>query len=309
MRTSVKRILICILILSFALSLSSCSKYRVEMSNSRQSEAMLTVGGETVAFEVVDFFYHARLDAYPDEPFEDRMTWVEASICELYAIFAVAAERNIDPYGDTVEAMLEDYVKEMIDSYPTRRDYIDDITAIHMTDATCRLLLRASICEGVLSSLTDIDEQTLRTFAAQDDVLRVLTMQLSFDTQRTWAEGRMGEILEKLGDGEDFLTVARELATSESEHTYITVRQWYRLCGDAALAPAVGVMSDPLWESDTVLLMKVVEKDLDFIAEHPANILDSYLEYLIEGKTDSLQEGLEKTDAYSALTEENFVDG
>ena len=308
MRTGIKRILICLLILSFSLSLASCSKYRVEMSDRRQSEPMLTVGGETVAFEVVDFFYHARLDAYPKEAFVDRMAWVESSICELYAIFAVAADRNIDPYGKTVDAMLEDYVKDMIDSYPTRRDYIDDITALHMTDATCRLLLRASICEGMLASLTDIDEDTLRNFAAKEDVLRVLTMSLSFDTQRTWAEGRMADILDKLAEGEDFLAVARELATTESEHTYITVRQWHRLCGEDALEPTVGAMSEPLWESDTVLLMKVAEKDMDYLAEHPANILDSYLEYLIEQKTDALQADIEKEEAYAALTEESFRD-
>ena len=209
MRTSIKRILIVALILTLALSLSSCSKYRVEMSDSRQTETMLTLGEESVAFEVVEFFYYARLDAYPDEPFADRMAWVEASICELYAIFEVSADRNLDPFGDTVDTMLADYVKEMIDSYPTRRDYIDAITALHMSDATCRILLRAAICEDQLSSLTDIDEDTLRTFAAQDDVLRVLTMQLSFDTQRTWAEGRMADILARLSAGDDFLTVAR----------------------------------------------------------------------------------------------------
>lgn len=306
MRISIKRILLCIMILCCILPLSGCSKYRVEMSNSRQSEHMLTVGEEKVAFEVVDFFYHARLDAYPDEPFEDRMAWVESSICELYAIFDVCRARNIDPYGATVDATLDDYVKDMIDSYPTRRDYIDAITKLHMTDAACRLLLRASICEGTLSSLTDIDEETLYSFAAQKDVLRVMTMSLSFDTERTWAEGRMEDILEKLGEGEDFLTVARSLATTESEHTYITVRQWYRLCGEGAPNPEVGVTSDPLWESDTVLLMKVAEKDMDYLEKHPANILDSYIEYLIERETDSLLEALGKTDAYLALTKEYF---
>ena len=308
MRTSVKRILFCLLILALTLPLASCSKYRVEMSTSRQSDTMLIVDGEEVAFEGVDFFYHARLDAYPNEPYADRMEWVEQSICELYAIFAVAKARNIDPFGDTIDAMLDDYVRNMIDSYPTRRDYIDAITALHMTDATCRILLRASLCETMLANITDIDEDTLRSFAAQEDVLRVYTMQLSFDTQRTWAEGRMEEILDKLEEGEDFLSVARELATSESEHTYVTQRQWYRLCGEGAPEPVLGAMSEPLWESDTVILLKVAEKDLDFIAEHPANILDSYLEYLIEGETDRLCESLSRTEPYQALAEESFVD-
>lgn len=307
MRLCVKRLLICLLILAVALPLTSCSKYRVEMSNKRQSEHMLTVGDQKVAFEVVDFFYHARLDAYPEEPFEDRMVWVENSICELYAIFAVSDEASVEPFGDVIEARLEDYVKTMIDAYPTRRDYIDDITALHMTDATCRLLLRSAICEGMLSSLMSVEEEDLLAFAAQEDILRVMTLQLNFDTQRTWAEGRMQEILDKLADGEDFLTVARELATTESEHTYITERQWYRLCGEGAHAPRAGVLSDPLWESDSVVLMMVVEKDFSFIADHPANILDSYIEYMIEGKTDALLGSLQKTDAYRALTKESFA--
>ena len=277
------------------------------MSNKQQSEHMLTVGGEEIAFEVVDFFYHTRLDAYPGEPFADRMAWVENSIAELQAIFAVAKDQGLDPYGDVIKAQLEDYVKSMIDSYPTRRDYIDAIEAVHMTDATCRLLLRSALCESTLFSLLNVEGDTLVDFAAQEDIFRVMTLELSFDTQRTWAEGQMQEILSRLEEGDDFLTVARDLATSESEHTYITKGQWYRLCGEGALAPKIGVMSEPLWESDTVILMLVVEKDMDFIIEHPANILDSYLEYMIEEKTAELILGIEKTDAYRALTKESFL--
>ena len=74
-----------LLLLSGALlfSLSACSKYRVEMSNTEQTRTMLTVGETEIAYEVVYFFYHTYLDAYPEESFATRMERVNKGICEL----------------------------------------------------------------------------------------------------------------------------------------------------------------------------------------------------------------------------------
>ncbi len=303
-----RRIVAVVLMLGIVLSMSACSKYRVEMSNKEQTAHMLTVGEEKVAFEVIDFFYHTRKEAYPNDDFATLMARVENDVCELYGIFAACRQMNIDPYGETVNESLDESVKTMIDEFPTRRDYIDRITSMHMTDTVCRLLLRSALCEQMLLSMLNPTDEELRAFCEQDAVIRVKTMQLYFDVTMTdWAEGRMNEILAKLENGEDFITVARKLASADSEHTYITVGQWNRLCGTLDEIPAMGTLSEPLYELDSVLLMCVAPKDVDEAMENRAALLDSYMEYQIEQQTAALKTGMQKTDAYLALTEASFA--
>ena len=305
---SARRLVAVLLLLAAILSLSACSKYRVEMSNSTETRHMLTVDGEEIAFELVNFFYHLRLDAYPDDDHATRMARVENDVCELYAIFAACRSANIDPFGDVVDEAVDESVKEMIDEFPTRRDYIDRITDMHMTDTVCRLLLRSTICEQMLYEMIEPSEEDLRAFCEQEDVIRVMTMQLNYESSMiAWAEGRMGEILTALDGGEDFLSVARRLATADSEHTYITTGQWFRMCGAGAAEPTVGALSEPLYEMDSALLMRVAEKDVDYALAHPSILIDSYLEYQIEVEMDALIASLEKTDAYTTLTAEDFA--
>ncbi len=305
---SVRRLIAVLLLLAAVFSLSACSKYRVEMSNSTQTRHMLTVGGEEVAFELIDFFYHLRLDAYPDDDHATRMARVEDDVCELYAIFAACRTQNLDPFGDVVNEAVEESVKEMIDEFPTRRDYIDRITDMHMTDTVCRLLLRSTICEQMLYDMLEPTEDDLRAFCEQEDVIRVMTLQLTYESSMiAWAEGRMGEILAALDGGEDFLSVARRLATADSEHTYITKGQWHRLCGKDEPEPAPGTLSPALYEMDSALLMCVADKDVDYALSHPSILIDSYLEYQIEGQLEQLMASLEKTEAYTTLTEESFA--
>lgn len=306
---SLRRIAALILLAATLFSFTACSKYRVEMSTAAQTEHMLTVGGEEIGFELVDFFYHIRQDAYPEEDFASLMARVENDVCELYAIFAACRAASIDPFGDVVNESVDASVKEMIDAFPTRRDYIDRITEMHMTDTVCRLLLRSAICEEMLLDMTDPSEDELRRFCEQENVIRVMTLQLSYESSMiAWAEGRMTEIVEAIEGGEDFLSVARRLATGDSEHTYITVGQWHRLCGVNAPEPTVGTLSSPLYEVDSALLMCVAEKDVDYAISHSEILHDSYLEYQIEAQMETLRAGLEKTEAYLALTEERFAE-
>lgn len=308
---AMRRLVALILLLASLASLSACSKYRVEMSSKTQTTPMFTLGEYSVTREVVDFFYYNRQSTHPNEDHATRLLEVEADIAELYAIFAACESMAIDPFGEEIDTMVETQVKAMIDSFPTRRDYIDRISEMHMTDTVCRLLLRSSICESFLADVLNPTDAELRAFCEQDDVIRVLTMQLSYDQSlRAWAEGRMEEIVETLESGagtdEHFLTVARQMATADNEHTYITLGQWERLCGANAPTPTKGTLSPALYETDTVLLMRVTEKDVDYALEHPSILIDSYLEYQIENKMHELSALLTRGDDYLALTEESF---
>ncbi len=309
---ALRRIIALILLLACLATFTACSKYRVEMSNKTQTTPMFTLGEYTVTREVVDFFYHNRKSTHPNEDYATRLLEVEADIAELYAIFAACESVSLDPFGEEIDEMVDAQVKVMIDSFPTRRDYIDRISEMHMTDTVCRLLLRSSICESFLLDVLNPTDEELRAFCEQEDVIRVLTMQLSYDQSlRAWAEGRMGEILETLADGagtdEHFLAVARQMATADNEHTYITIGQWERLCGANAPAPVKGVLSPALYETDTVLLMRVTEKDVDYAIEHRNILIDSFLEYQIENKMRELTALLTRGADYLALTEESFA--
>lgn len=308
------RILALALVLVCLLALPGCSKYRTEMSTSRQSETVLTIGETTVAFEVVYFFYHTYLEAYPSETFTARMARVEAAVCELYAIFAICPDYGIDPYGKAVNEAVDETVKEMIDSFPTRRDYIDRITAQHMTDTVSRLLLRSYLCqELLLDELAEElkDDAVLDAFLAREDVLRVLSLTLNFGDQTEAMRRRAEEIVSLLAEGEDtdeaFLTVARRKATTDDEHTYITVKQWYNLCGEGAPTPSKGAFSGPLYEGESCVMMRVSDKDTAYAKAHRDEICPGYLDCLITDRATQLATALTKAEAYTALTPDSFA--
>lgn len=313
-RHTLPRRALALLLLLAMLVLPACSKYRVEMSNSKQTQVMLTVGETEVAYEVLYFFYHIYLDAHPDDTFPERMARVEASVCELYAIFEVCRAYGIDPYGQAVNETVDATVKEMIDEFPTRRDYIDSITAQHMTDTVSRLLLRSYICESLLlEEMEDElgDDDTLTSFLAREDVVRVLSMTLNFGTQVEAMHLRAEEIMALLAEAEDtdeaFLDIARRKATSENAHTYITTEQWYSLCGEGASAPTLGTVSLPLYEGQTCLIMRVSEKDIAYAKENRDQISISYLECAIREEAERLATRITHTDAYEALSPEGMA--
>lgn len=309
-----RRLLALLLLPAMLAVLPGCSKYRVEMSNSRQSETVLTVGGTAVAFEVVDFFYHNYADAYPEESFSAHMARVENSVCELYAIFTLCSDYGIDPYGKEINDQMDEAVKQMIDEYPTRRDYIERITAQHMTDTVSRLLLRSYLCEELLLDKleTELEEDSvLEAFLSREDVLRVLSMTVNFGTQTEAMRQRVETIVAELAKAEDtdaaFLSIARHRATSTQEHTYITAGQWAALCGENAPAPVKGAFSGPLYDGESCLMMRISEKDMAYAKENRTTVAPGYLECLIADRAAELVTRLEKTTVYEALTAESFA--
>ncbi len=320
MKKSVVFCRVCVFFLLFALllPLSACSKYRLELSSKEEGEEMLTLAdGTPVAFEVVRAFYDIYADAYPEEDYATRMGRVERGICSLYAIFSLCRTMGIDPNGKTMNEAMDAAVQDMIDAYDTRREYIEALKARHMTDTVSRLLLRSYLCEEKLldaaSAKLEGDATVLRAFCEREDVIRVLSMALYYTDAATesWARGRAEDIVRALGEAEDsdsgFLSVARRLATRDSEHTYITKDEWRRLCGDDGAEPTVGTVSRPLFAEGSCIIMRVTAKDLSYVEAHPAEIGESYAQVLLEEETERLLASLVRKDAYLALTEARFA--
>ena len=112
------RTLAFVLVLCLSLPLVACSKYRVEMSDEKQSRTVLSLGGYDVPFEVLYFFYKSSTE----KTHEEKLARALSDTAEMYAIFSVAKSRGIDPFGDEMNARTDTAVRETIDSFDTRRE-------------------------------------------------------------------------------------------------------------------------------------------------------------------------------------------
>jgi hypothetical protein len=154
------------------------------------------------------------------------------------------------------------------------------------------------------------DDAVVDAFLSREDVLRVLSLTVDFGDQTEAMRRRAEEIVALLEAEEDtdeaFLSIARHKATTEQEHSYITVDQWYKLCGENAPAPENGTLSGPLYEGQTCLMMRVSHKDEAYAKANRGRICPGYLECLIADRAAEKLPTLQKTDAYRALTADNF---
>ncbi len=312
------RLLALLLLPVLLLSLSSCSKYRVEMSNEAQTRTVMTVGEYEVPFEVLYFFYkNAESDATTHAA---RLAYAKGQIYELYALFSVAKARGVDPYGTVIEDEYETAVKEMIDEFPTRREYIEAITARSMTDSVCRLLLRSYLVEARLLDSTDggslATNEEILSFCRGDDTARALSLVVYFDRadpiQAAWGVERATEIAAALDAAADtdaaFLDIAHSMANGEEEHTYLSLSSWNRLTGrqDTAL-PTVGTVSAPLFDEGGFLILRIAEKDLSYVQQNTRDFEGSYLQHLISEGADAFSTSAVEAAVMATLTEADFA--
>ena len=321
------------LLLSLFLALGGCSAYRVEKSTARQAEIVLHAGEHDIAFEVVNFFYHnykTVIDGGDDsvwdgpdaETYHQRL-WqraVEAS-CELYAIFDCAEDFGLDPYGRMMEDQMDEAIKAIIDSYPTRRDYIAHLESLYMTDTVYRLMMRSYLCQQYLLEYSDgvasVSDEKLLAFCEDPEVINTLCLTVYFakdsDTAYRWAQERADLIRAALTDvvtDDDFRAVAKKYATTYTQEmeygTYMTLREFRRLCGDPSLSPSIGYTTDALFDTESFLVIRCIPKNFDTIRENPEVVRSCYLQYLIENKAADLEESMTLTDAGRNLNQSSF---
>lgn len=311
------RILCLLLLPALLLSLASCSKYRVEMSNEAQSRIVMTVGEYEVPFEVLYFFYKNTTESAATH--NDRLAYAKGQIYELYALFTVAKARGVDPYGPIIEDEYETAVREMIDEFPTRREYIDALAARAMTDNVCRLFLRSYLTEARLLDATDggslVTDEELLVFCQGEDTVRALSMVVYYDAadpiQAAWGVERAGEITAALEAAADtdaaFLDIAHTMANGEDAHAYLSLSAWNRLTGRADTAlPAVGTVSAPLFDDSGFLILRIAEKDLSYVENNTRAFENSYIQHLISVQADAFSSTATETAVMATLTEADF---
>ena len=280
------RLLSLALALCLLAPLAACSKYRLEMSNEKESRTVLQLDGQDVPFEVLSFFYHNK-PASADH--EEKLAAAIRDTCELYAIFSVCRDNGIDPFGEEMNARVDAAVREMIDSFDTRREYIDSLARRHMTDNTCRLLLRSYLCEARLleSDMQEKMEEAILSFCASDEVVRVMALAVYYQdaSLEDWAHARAEAILGMLALSPNTDEAFEEIAGSEASfeaHNYLSLAQLRTLTGKGEdFTPALGYVSDALFEDGSFVILRVTEKDLSYVEAHIPEIMPAYIDYLI----------------------------
>ena len=315
------------------LPLLACSPYRLELSTDRQREVVMRVGEYDIAFEVVEFFYHNYMTVVdggdkslwegPDAAVYHERLFARAisAACELYAVFAVSKDFGLDPYGAAIEEQVEQGIREVIDSYDTRREYIENITSLHMTDTVYRLMMRAYFCQQYLLEYTDgvssVSDEELLAFCESENVLNTLCLVVYFEKSTlSWAQNRAEEIkraLKEVKTDDEFRAVAQDYATAYNKDEmengiYMTLREYRRLCGDESATLVLGEMTAPIFDTESFVVLRCIEKNADILEKSPDTVRSCYLEYLIEEMTEELKNGMEMTEAGLALTRESFAE-
>lgn len=191
------------LVLLFLLCSCGSDGYREVKSKRAWRKTILTVGGEDVSFELLRFYFF-RHTAEADKG--DASVWegdgaatlVEKTlqsavldICDLYAVFALCRNWNIDPEGDSIDAVVNQYVKIDVDGGSPDGSttvggfggdydaYRKSLAEIHSTDTVNRLHYRYLACLSALYSyivengaegkIPAVEEADLRSFLASDD--------------------------------------------------------------------------------------------------------------------------------------------
>ncbi len=313
-RSLLFRLLLVTLSLLLVLPLTACSKYRLEMSSERETETVFTLDGEAVPFELLYFFYQ---NTDRSASHADRLAAAAEDIRDMYAIFRVAREKGIDPDGEEIAEELDTLVRQMIDEFDRRADYIDSLKKAGMTDSVCRRLLLLNLLRNRLLAPEDgvslVSDEELFAYCGREDVVRVLALSVDFAdaTNRTWAEGRAEELYALVTaagmDDAGFMDVANRKATGAEEHRYMLTAQWRALTGTDR-DPVAGETSQPLFSYDNFLILRVAAyKDMDYVAANPDAILPAYMEHLVYLESARLAEHTATTDFYNSLTAEDFA--
>ncbi len=310
-KTAFFRSLAALLAILMLLPLAACSKYRLEMSNEKEARTVLTLDGQEVAFELLYFFYH---NTPTDATHEEKLSASLREICELYAILNVTKAHGLDPYGEEITAAHDELVREMIDEFPARADYISSLRKAYMTDSVCRLLLLSHIARNRLLDAEDgvalVSDEEILAYCQSEDVIRVMALVVEFDNSiRKWAEGRAEELSAAIAaDGTDsgFMYIANTRATGAEEHRYMLISQWKDLTGSDA-APQKGDVSAPLFSYDNFLILRVAGKDMDYVQANTEELLPAYMEHLVYLESERLAAALVTNEVYAALTAEDFA--
>ena len=175
-KTLLRICLVAILCPCLLLSLISCGEgyYDPIKSSSLERTTVLKTEDHEVNYELIRYVFMSRIGEFDKG---DRSLWegdgaddlwkkafdaILPEILEIYATFDICTAWGIDPYGDNIDTVVEEYIKADIDGGYVSGQYIEGVgsvanykeslKAMYCTDAVRRLYYRYSACLASLYS-------------------------------------------------------------------------------------------------------------------------------------------------------------
>ena len=184
------------LILVLLVSFVACGSdgYREVKSKRAWRKTMLTIDGEDVSFELLRFFFFRHTSevdggdatlwegAEADAMTQKALKLAVEDICDLYAVFDVCRGWGIDPNGDAIDNLVNDYVTCDVDGGSPDGEtwvtgfggdydkYLSSLEEMHLTDTVNRLLYRYAACLKTLYQYVVENGAEGNATAAEDDL-------------------------------------------------------------------------------------------------------------------------------------------
>ena len=344
-KTILRAISVLLLTALLLLSLTACGEnYKLRESSKKEATPVLTLGQDTVTFEVLYTFFLNQCDKIPSfsaayfdgaegaARFTATLSAAIGEISEIYAMFAACREAGIDPYGEDVEEKILEYLKITVeggtmgenelygfDSYDDYLAYIEE--KFHMNDAVNRLMLRYAICEDLLMAYyantypyTDAD---VAAYFASDACVRIIWVSRTHDAMMQSKEenlAMMNRARTKLieGNHNGAIQYSLEPATDFYMGRYTLDDAYYSELIELAFAMNDGAVSEVLdLGVEGFFVIKRLAKEDAHLQERHESITDIFLYDLqMENVLDTaaeLMQGIVYEELYNNLTAADFV--
>lgn len=346
MKKRLTRALAFILLTSLLLlSLTACGEnYKLRASSKKEATPVLTLGEDTVNFEVLyTFFLNQcdKIDGFTDSYFDGAagaarftatLDAAVAEIAKIYASFAVCRSVGIDPFSESVDAAIIEYLKLTVeggtmgenelygfDSYDEYLDYIQE--SFHMNDAVNRLMIRYAVCEDLLIKYykesypyTDAD---VAAYFAGEDCIRIIWVSRTADAGMLSREDNlaiMERAREKLlaGNHSGAIRYSLEPTTDFYMGRHTLDDAYYSELIGLAYSLGEGEVSGVLdLGVEGLFVIKRLPKVSAHLTERHESITDIFLYDLqiatILARADALTEAIAYTDFYNELTAADFL--
>ena len=324
-------------ILMAILALTGCEKTYKEARSSREMRRTVArIGDYEVNYE---FFRYLFLSFKPGVDGGDDSVWTGPDAdeyfkvckekCEevmraVYGTFIFAKNAGIDPYSKEADARVDELVKATIEGgfingnyvqgYGSVKKYREDLEANHMTDAVNRLFFRYSICESMLyeyytdtfgGGTIQTDDQTIRNFFAQEDLIRMTWIAVQKDgtftdaQYRTLANERREGLLacSSLDEKLQYVAFHNLQAATMDKGVFLTASTCgaeYKTVYEEAKSLSAGEVGDIIETADAFYIPLRLQKPSDYLntANGMTEIVNLYIEHSLYSTLDSQNEAL-----------------
>ena len=328
------------------LSLTACGEnYDLRESTEREATPVLTLGEDTVNFELLYTFFLSqceRIEGFNGEYFTGEggdarfaavMAAARAEIAEIYAVFALCREVGIDPYDQKIEAEILEHLKSNVEggtyggyeiegfkSYDAYITYLRE--TYHMNDAVNRLMLRYAICEERLIDYYDtrfpFTKEDVTAFFESEDCVHVIWVgreakAYGFNASENYEQ--MERARKKLleGDHRGAIQHSTNPTTDFYMGRYTKDKAFYDTLIETVYELEIDETSEILdLGTEGYFLVKRLHKEAIDLDDRYEEILDVFLFEKMYSRIESMAVALDRdaapTDTYRTLTAKDFLD-